>query len=259
MSKTERPNVVISLLPSGGGVSVSLPLTHPTGKVRVKSRSSSYGYGVPVATRKKDAKLTQDSYVEWQIGYDLLANAENAGRTSLSDNPFINYKGERKYAYELAEIIHYALSLGLVQRKDILDCKQMVEAISDESTFEETVSIKPSQPVSKHINGMQFYQMEMQYPLFVHRFEGSEISVEIVVQEKQRAVGTQAMLYLCLPLSSLSFVKSPFGRNLDAKERGIWKIGPEEAALLLKLLAVFGTLSPKHRFDVMKILEILSK
>ena len=48
---------------------VDIPLTTPTGKTRIKSRSMFYEYGKPHATRS--VPLTQNNYVEWQIGYDL--------------------------------------------------------------------------------------------------------------------------------------------------------------------------------------------
>lgn len=52
--------------------------------------------------------MQNSNYVEWQIGYDLLANEENKNYTSLK-NTFTNYKKELKYAYELSEIVYYSL------------------------------------------------------------------------------------------------------------------------------------------------------
>ncbi len=48
---------------------VDIPLTTPTGKIRIKSRSMFYEYGNPHAARSKP--ITQNNYVEWQISYDL--------------------------------------------------------------------------------------------------------------------------------------------------------------------------------------------
>ena len=57
---------------------VNLPLTKPTGKIRVKKRSFFAEYGVPIAPRQ--VPLTQSVYVEWQIGYDLLKSDENVAK-----------------------------------------------------------------------------------------------------------------------------------------------------------------------------------
>lgn len=246
----------VSVIASADDVSVQLPITRPTGKVRVKRRSFFADYGEPVAPRS--VPLTQDCYVEWQIGYDLLATKENAGKTCLSATSFKNYKGEMKFAYELAEITHHSLNLGLIGRNDILDCVSRISAIDDKNTFEETASISRTNPKEATINGLKFHAMLVTYPLFVHRFGRYEIISEIVIREKQRAIGAQAMLYLCIPITSLLFSKPVIGRTLDAKETATWKIGQEEAQLALELFNVFGMLSPKHRFDVLQILKTLA-
>ena len=45
-------------------VSFVLPLTQPTGKVRIKERNSFCEYGNPVAVRQ--TPLSLKNYVEWQ-------------------------------------------------------------------------------------------------------------------------------------------------------------------------------------------------
>lgn len=236
-------------------VFVNLPLTKPTGKIRIKRRSFFAEYGAPVAPRQ--VPLTQSSYVEWQIGYDLLASSENQDKTSLGDSTFKNYKGETKFAYELSEIVLYAWRHGLVNDADIVKCISDIRSVSDANTFEETASISRTNPKEVNINGLPFYEMNVSYPLFVHRFGQYEIFAEIMIREKQKAVGTQAMLYVCLPITALTFLKQPIGRTLEAKECAEWHIGREEAALSLELFRVFGMLSPKHRHDVISILEML--
>lgn len=46
----------------------SLPLTKPTGKIRIETRGTYYEYEQPFASRK--SRFTHDNYVEWQISYD---------------------------------------------------------------------------------------------------------------------------------------------------------------------------------------------
>lgn len=237
-------------------VFVNLPLTKATSKIRVKRRSFFAEYGEPVATRQ--ASLSQSCYVEWQIGYDLLKSAENQGKTSLDKSTFKNYKGDTKYAYELSEIVFYAWQHGLVKDADIKKCISDIRSVADSNTFEETASISRTNPKEVSINGLPFYEMSVSYPLFVHRFGQYEIFAEIMIREKQKAVGTQAMLYVCLPITALTFCKQPIGRTLESKECAEWRIGREEAALSLELFRVFGMLSPKHRHDVISILEMLS-
>jgi len=237
------------------GVFVNLPMTKPTGKIRVKRRSFFAEYGEPVATRQ--VALSQSNYVEWQIGYDLLVSSENASKTSLKDKFFRNYKKELKYAYELSEIVFYAHQNRLISNDDVQRCYDHVKGVSSDSTFEETAFISRTNPKEKTINGLPFYEMSVSYPLFVHRFGQYEIFAEIMIREKQKAVGTQAMLYVCLPLTSLSFSRNPIGRTLDQRECAEWRIGKEEANLSLEMFRVFGMLSAKHRHDVLEILKML--
>ncbi len=236
-------------------VFVNLPLTKPTGKIRIKRRSFFAEYGEPVAPRQ--VALSQSNYVEWQIGYDLLATAENVGKTSLKDKLFKNYKQERKYAYELSEIVYYAQQHGLINMDDIRLCYNQIKEILPTSTFEDTALISRTNPRERIINGLSFYEMSVSYPLFVHRFGKYEIFAEIMIREKQKAVGTQAMLYVCLPLTSLRFSQNAIGRTLNSKECAQWHIGKEEAQLSLELFRVFGMLSPKHRHDVQEIIKTL--
>ena len=128
---------------------------------------------------------------------------------------------------------------------------------SPEKTFEETATISRTNPKEVKINGMDFYSMNVSYPLFVHRFGQYEIFAEIMIREKQKAMGTQAMLYVCIPLTALQFQTNVLGRIIESKECAKWIIGREEALLVLEMFRVFGMLSPKHRFDVLSIFEML--
>jgi len=237
------------------GVFVNLPLTKPSGKIRIKQRSFFSEYGLPVAPRQ--VPLTQSCYVEWQIGYDLGVSSENEGKTSITDKTFRDYKGKQKFAYELSEIVLYAHKHRLINQSDIRNCYEAISQVEENNTFEETSSVSRTNPRERTINGLPFYEMQVTYPLFVHRFGNDEILAEVMIREKQRAVGTQAMLYVCLPISSLTFTHPVIGRTLDKKECAEWHIGKKEAKLSLELFRVFGMLSPKHRHDVLAILKML--
>lgn len=234
-----------------------LPLTKATGKVRIKTRSFFGEYGLPVSPRK--IKLGQSNYVEWQIGYDLEATNENRGKTSLKDMSFVNYKGVHKYAYELSEILYYSANSNLISLNEIRDTFINIQKIAESDTFEkmESMNICRTNPISVDVNGIDFFKMTVSYPMLVHKFGQYDIYAEVVIKEKQRAVGTQAMLYVCIPVTMLKFKTSAIGRTLNKKESADWIIGREEALLSLELFRIFGMLSPKHRFDVIAIFKML--
>lgn len=247
---TEDAKVVV-----GKDIFVNIPMTKISGKVRVKRRSFFAFYGEPIAPRQQI--MTQENYIEWQIGYDLLANAENKKKTTITDKIFVNYKREKKYCYELSEILYYSKQRGLISDVEIRAAYRGIKDISPERTFEEISSISRTNPKEVIINGMNFYSMDVSYPLFVHRFGQYEIFAEIMIREKQKAMGTQAMLYVCIPVTALQFQTNVLGRIIESKECAKWIIGREEALLVLEMFRVFGMLSPKHRFDVLSIFEML--
>lgn len=247
---TEDAKVVV-----GKDIFVNIPMTKISGKVRVKRRSFFAFYGEPIAPRQHI--MTQENYIEWQIGYDLLANAENKKKTTITDKIFVNYKREKKYCYELSEILYYSKQRGLISDVEIRAAYRGIKDISPERTFEEISSISRTNPKEVIINGMNFYSMDVSYPLFVHRFGQYEIFAEIMIREKQKAMGTQAMLYVCIPVTALQFQTNVLGRIIESKECAKWIIGREEALLVLEMFRVFGMLSPKHRFDVLSIFEML--
>lgn len=237
----------------------TLPLTSPTGKFRVKRRSHFKEYGLPVAARKE--KLSRAGYVEWQIGYDLLAKPENAAATSLSDRTFKNSKDrpEKKFPYELSELLFHAHEFGWVRDSAIRRLSADIAAVPDGDLLDvrNDMAVLRSHPVETDVNGVAFWKMDVRYPLLVHRFGDYEIYAEVTNREKQRGVGLQPMLYVCIPLANLKFDAQPFGRTAKPKETCRWPVGPSEVPLLLQLFRIFGMLSTRHRHDTLAILRTL--
>lgn len=115
--------------------------------------------------------------------------------------------------------------------------------------------ISRTSPVETVINDIDFYEMKVSYPIIVHKFGNYDIHTEVMNREKQRGVGVQPMLYVCIPVTMLSFDTDPLSRVLQSKETSDWVIGKPEAQLSLELFRIFGMLSNKHRHDVLAILE----
>lgn len=241
----------------GKNLAVSLPMTQPTGKIRIKTRTFFGEYGNPVAARQE--KLNQKCYVEWQIGYDMLATKDNIDKTTLSDKTFENYKSEVKFAYELSEILFYSYKLGLLSDDEIKETYDYIKAIPDNNLIDtiDSMRITRTNPIETTINDIDFYEMKVAYPLIVHKFGKYDIYSEVMNREKQRGVGVQPMLYVCIPITELSFNKEPLGRMLESKECSKWIIKEDEAKLSLELFKIFGMLSKKHQYDVLAIMQVL--
>lgn len=238
-------------------LAIILPMTQPTGKVRVRARTFFAEYGNPVATRKEP--LTQQCYIEWQIGYDIPANENNINETTLSNQTFNNYKHEKKFAYELSEILFYSHKLGFIDDFEIIKTYEFIQAIPGCRLVDtiDSMRIARTNPIQTQINNIDFFEMKVTYPLIVHKFGKYDIYSEIMNREKQKAVGVQPMLFVCIPITELVFEKNPIGRIMEAKECGRWIIKTEEARLSLEIFKIFGMLSKKHQYDVLAIMRML--
>lgn len=244
----------MSIITTEKTLAFELPCTQTNGKIRIKTRESFSDYGIPIAPRR--TPITEKCYLEWQIGYDLLATAENRESTTLKDITFTNYRGDRKYIYELSEILYYSLKRGLISHELVALCCAEIKSFTDFADLEKITRTKPKEVMR---NGIKFSEMSVTYPLLVHSFCGYDVHAEIMVREKQRAVGIQPMLYVCLPIKTLRFSTPVEGRTLNAKETAKWIIEEKEAALALNLFRIFGMLSKNHQFDVIQILETILK
>jgi hypothetical protein len=80
--------------------------------------------------------------------------------------------------------------------------------------------------------------------------------VQIQLKQKQRAVGYQAMVYVCLPMNE---VLTPDGSprksgSATSKETVYYDFTRANAAFLLDIIHAFGIASQQHNEDVRKIL-----
>ncbi|WP_163531555.1 R.Pab1 family restriction endonuclease [Helicobacter suis] len=234
-------------------IKVPIPLTEQTGKMRVKLRFG--GYGLPTPTRQIPFSLKH--YVEWQIGYDVdKSNPEKLALSTLPYTEFRGANGKYKALYELSEYLYYFVQWGLITKEKI---KELFTTLEQERSFIEqnfSYYIIQSIKISE-----RFYYSEVRYPLLVYPFDSSGILVEIVVKEKQRAVGVQPMLYFCLPLKKLQsapLTPSLLGRTAQPKEYAYLLLADGYQTLLFELMWLFGILSASHKHDVLEILKAIT-
>ena len=121
------------------------------------------------------------------------------------------------------------------------------------------LQIDRSHPVEKNINGFDFEYTQVKYPLLIHKFNGYEIVTEIKITEKQRAVGTQPMLYLCFPIIELKAKTNLIGRTAETKEIANFEIKENNIKVFLEMLKMFGMLSINHKHDILQIIKTILK
>ena len=239
-------------------VFISIPVKNK-GKFRWKKRKTINDYGEGFSTDK--IKYSEDSYVEWQIGYDVAVSDyvkdPKAKPTVLNDLKFFSLKGIEKHPYELSEFLVAMIEANLVTSNDI---QKMFEEISKAKTsLEDEFSIK-TQFVGDYIaDGMVFDQQNITLPTFVYKEKDGISFVEISIQKQQYATGVQPMLYFSIPIKSLLDGSKMIGKT--AKQLGFTQtyfvIDENNKACILNMFKFFGICSIKHKHDICEILKLI--
>ena len=238
---------------------IEIPLTSQSGKARVKIRNSFYEYGLPTATKQNP--FSQKHYIEWQIGYDAdKSDNDKMKLTSLKNTEFIGANGKNKALYELSEYLFYFVKWEIISIDEINYILSFLENINKNNFLDSNFQILRSHPIQRNILGIDFYCSEVRYPLLVHKFDNFDILVEIIIREKQRAIGSQPMLYVCFPITQLVPFKNKsalLGRVAETKELAYLVLDSKDKQFLLESFKIFGILSPSHNHDIIQILNII--
>ena len=84
-----------------------------------------------------------------------------------------------------------------------------------------------------------------------------KLTVQVQLKQKQRAVGYQAMIYVCLPMDEVLTVDGSPRKSGKAhsKETVFYEFNQGNASFLLDIVHAFGIASQQHNEDIRKILE----
>ncbi len=234
----------ILISPTTNAIRVRLPLTDVTGKVRVKEKTPA-GFGIPVAPSK--TVLDGNYYLEWQIGYDV------PNTNSPTVVPQINFirNGEIKYGHELARIIFEAVQLGLISTNDLIREIEVLKKIPA-NEFEENQAVRVEVSTNSAADGFQSAVQRL--PQFTKTTPRGWVQIQL--KQKQRAVGYQAMVYVCLPMTEvLTMDGSPRqAGKAHPKETVYYDFNRDNAAFLLDIVHAFGIASLQHNEDLRNIL-----
>jgi len=225
-------------------VRVRLPLTDVTGKVRVKEKSSD-GFGLPVAPMK--TLLDEKFYLEWQIGYDI----PNTNSPSVVPEIRFIRNGETKYGHELSKIIFEAVRIGIISTNDLIHEIDSLKKIQP-TEFEESQAVQVEVSTNAAADGFQSAVQRL--PQFTKSTPHGWVQIQL--KQKQRAVGYQAMVYVCLPMAEvLAMDGSPRKPgSAKSKETVYYDFTRANSDLLLAIIRAFGIASQQHNEDIRQIL-----
>ena len=228
--------------PRGGAVEVRLPLTDVTGPARVKRRQDD-GFGIPIAPTR--TALDASCYIEWQISYDTTEPVH----WSLVPEVKFQRDTRTKYGCELTKILARALSRDeLTALRRELDTLRPVDLESAEKT-----ALVP-EPGAAPAGFERFVQ---KVPQLIRSTPHG--AVEIQFKPRQRAVGYQPMVFVCLPQTVWRRADGELRGegNARTKETVLVRFDATNRELLLSIVRAFAIASREHNEDLTKILDAL--
>jgi hypothetical protein len=234
----------VLIIPGPHSIQVRLPLTDVTGKVRVKEKTTD-GFGLPIAPSK--TALGQKHYLEWQIGYDV----PNTNSPSIVPQIQFTRKGETKYGHELSKILYECVRLGLVSTNELkIELVRLKK--NSTGTFEESRAVEVE--ISTNTTADGFQSAVQKLPQFTKTTPHG--AVQIQLKQKQRAVGYQAMIYVCLPMSEVLTMDGAPRKPAQAKskETVLYEFNRDNSGFLMDIVHAFGLASQQHNEDMQKIL-----
>ena len=83
------------------------------------------------------------------------------------------------------------------------------------------------------------------------------IKIEIIVKEKQKAIGIQPMLYLCLPLKLMEEFSQLENKMVIPKQKASYLVNKNNFHFIIETIRIFALLSKKHHRDVINILTTI--
>lgn len=230
---------------------VSLPITTPTGKVRVKRPVAGFA-AEPVACRS--VPMAMGDYLEWQISYDT----DSPDDPSVLRNVALNKPNGVRYGCELVRLLVESKSMGILSEARFAELRQLVFAPLD-AGIEELEKIQREDDLEANTIATKygFARHYLRVPNYL-RVAGS-YAVEIKIAHKQRAVGNQAMIYVNLPLKYCQSQSSQplIGRSANKSEKADCIIDASNVDMISDTIVAFALASVDHRNDLKMIFEKL--
>lgn len=232
----------------GASVRVRLPLTDVTGKVRPKQRTDD-GNGEALAPTK--TALGAKHYLEWQISYDT----RDAAAPNVVKEIQFTRRGETKFGAELSLMLAEALRVGVISTNDLLRERDRLAKLAEATLEEREGTVIEKTPLDTK-SGLPdgFTRWTQKTPQFLRETEHGWIQIQL--KPRQRAVGNQAMVYVCLPLNRVLVADgSPRAPGpAKTKETVFYDFSRANAGLLLDIVRAFGIASKQHNEDMANIL-----
>ena len=78
-----------------------------------------------------------------------------------------------------------------------------------------------------------------------------------IIKEKQKAIGIQPMLYLCIPIKLVEEYQEIENQLAETKQTATYLITKNNFQLVIETIKIFSILSRKHQRDIINILRTI--
>jgi R.Pab1 restriction endonuclease len=250
-NKAKRPVPTIDFKAHKKQIIISLPLTTPSGKVRVKRPVAGCASN-PVACRS--VPIEKNDYLEWQISYDTDTHIKPSALRTVK---FQKTKTKARYGYELVWLLYQAKKRNILPSARYKNLRKLVfgKMISG---IEESEKIQMHSDLGAKTTATEhgFVRHYLHTPNYL--LAAKSYSIELKIAHKQRATGNQAMIYVHVPLNRCqsNTKKTPLiGRCAIKREKANYIIDASCVDLICNTIVAFALASVAHRNDLQKILS----
>lgn len=231
-------------------IDIQLPIITPTGKVRVKRPSAGFA-PEPVACRSKSMRA--GDYLEWQISYDT----PDLDKPSIVREVVLQKDVGTRYGCELVRLMVEVRRLGLLPAAKWTELRALLDTHIATDGIEERERIIITPPVADAMADRHGFRRFVQHvPDYLKTTPN--YAVEIKIGAKQRAVGTQAMIYVHLPVQVCTAEAGTLpGRTAVKNENVTYTITADNAGLVYDTVLAFVLASRNHARDIKLIFDAL--
>lgn len=253
IEKSKRYIELMRIVDKEKYVEVSLPIISQ-GKFRFKNRNDIQDFGEGFGPSK--VKVQENSYLEWQIGYDTIIG-KNQKETILNTENF-KFKGDNnkdKYPYELSEIAFLMCKNRIISKEEIIKLYEEIRKIK--RFLKDEFKIESQKEENKKFNNIEFLSSSIKLPTFVLEDKETKLVIEIMIQKQQYATGVQPMVYVDVPVNA--FINKDDIINHTSKDTPFGNINFDSSFknVIFNLFLCFGMCSQAHNHDVQEILKVI--
>ena len=97
----------------------------------------------------------------------------------------------------------------------------------------------------------------IKHPLLIYEVNNLILKIEIIIKEKQKALGIQPMLYLCVPIKLVEEYPEIENKLAETKQKATYLITKNNFQFVIETIKIFAILSRKHQKDIINILRTI--